>query len=79
VLAEPIVRYPAAAAAANSFLSVRSCCPCRLYLEGLTSKPQQLSELVLSLDEAYSKFLTSQVRHMYISPAQCARATQSDA
>jgi hypothetical protein len=30
-------------------------------VEGLTSKPQQLSELVLSLDEAYSKFLASQV------------------
>ncbi|KAF6261466.1 cyclin-like protein [Scenedesmus sp. NREL 46B-D3] len=34
---------------------------CRLYLDGLTSKPQQLSELVLSLDEAYSKFLSSQL------------------
>ncbi|WIA37774.1 hypothetical protein OEZ86_014644 [Tetradesmus obliquus] len=33
---------------------------CRLYVEGLTSKPQQLSELVLSLDEAYSKFLATQ-------------------
>jgi hypothetical protein len=46
---------PAAVAAAFR------CQTYRLYLEGLTSKPQQLSELVLSLDEAYSKFLASQV------------------